>query len=144
MINLQRSFGLLTAVFVAAVLAGCGGRGSTSPGYGALPGASQAGGKVAPDKCSHQHGVSVRPCRVTLTASQPTATVTAKGPSSGKFTVRDNRCKKNDIATISDQGSNEYLVTAGKKKGGCQVSFTDKDSHGNIIGRATLSVTNKP
>ena len=127
---------------IAVLLAGCAGNTASSQASGAIPfPQSQAPLGITPDKCGHQHGVSVRPCQVTLDTSKPTATVTAKGPS-GTFVVRDSRCKSRNIATVAGVGST-YTVTAGTTAGSCVAKFVDKASNGHAIGTADLSITNK-
>ncbi len=133
------SFGALA---IAGLLAGCAG--STSPqASNALPSTTlqTQSGIHSDGKCGHNHGVSVRPCKVTLTTSNPTATVTAKGPSGGTFTVRDARCTTRGIASVSGGGST-YLVTAGLNSGSCEAKFIDKDTKGHKIGIAQLSISN--
>ncbi|MBV9720153.1 MAG: hypothetical protein JOZ77_12610 [Candidatus Eremiobacteraeota bacterium] len=131
----------LGALSIAAVLAGCGGSMSSPLSTTTLP-ATQSQ-VISPDKCGHQHGVSVRPCKVTLTVSKPAATVTAKGPSSGTtFVVRDTRCTARNIATVTGAGST-YTVTAGTTMGSCIAKFVDKDAKGHPIGTAQLSITNQ-
>jgi hypothetical protein len=134
----------IAAIAVVAVLAGCAGGSSAPAVSNAIPqGVSQpppAG--VSNGKCGHDHGVSVKPCKVTLTVANPTATVTTKGPSGGTFTVRDNRCSAKNIATVAGVG-NTYTVTAGTSTGTCGAKFIDKDVSGHVIGVAQLSITNQ-
>jgi hypothetical protein len=95
---------------------------------------------ITPDKCGHQKGASVRPCKVTLTSSDPEAAVTTKGPGSGTFIVRDTRCSSRNIATVTGSGDS-YTVTAGAIKGGCIAKFIFKQRK-TPIGTAQLSITN--
>lgn len=142
--NLKLLLGPIGALGVAAVLAACAGNTSSVPQSTSsipLSGAQQPMG-VTPDKCGHQHGVSVRPCHVLLTVTNPTATVTVKGPSGGTFVARDARCTKRDIATVAGAAST-YTVTAGTTSGSCVAKFVDKDTKGHPIGAAQLSITNK-
>jgi hypothetical protein len=135
----------ITAIAMAGMVTGCAGGGSAATTVsGAIPqGVSQMQPAVISDgKCGHNHGVSVKPCTVTLTVSKPTATVMTKGPSGGTFAVRDQRCSARNIATVTGIGSNTYSVTAGTSKGSCEAKFIDKDGH-NQIGIAQLSITNQ-
>lgn len=128
----------LAAVAVAGMLAGCAGAASAPP-------TAQLGGTsmdMAPATCKSDHGVSVKPCSIHLSASNPIESVTTKGPSGGKFTFNDTACKKDGIATISGSGT-KYQATWGDKSGSCTTLFTDKDKTGKTIGTAKLRITNK-
>jgi hypothetical protein len=134
------------AIAVAGVLAGCAGGSSVPPaGSSAVPqGVSQTQRTdiSTAAKCKSDHGVSVKPCTVTLTTSKPVVTVTTKGPTGGTFTVKDTKCSAKGIATVEGTG-NTYTVTAGLTKGKCKAVFTDKDTKGKKIGKATLDITNQ-
>jgi len=134
----------LAALAVAGMLAGCaGGASAPQTSSNALPFvASQMQPTDAPMTCKIDNGVSVKPCSIHLSASNPTQTVTTKGPKGGKFSYNDTKCKQQGIATISGSG-NSYLAIWGNKSGSCIAVFTDKDSSGRTIGTAKLSITNK-
>jgi hypothetical protein len=136
-----RSF---AALAVAGMLAGCAGSASApQTSSNALPFvASQMQPAGAPMICKIDHGVSVKPCSIHLSAANPTQTVTTKGPKGGKFSFNDTKCKQQGIATISGS-RNSYLAVWGNKSGSCTAVFTDKNSSGKTIGTANLSITNK-
>lgn len=126
----------LVTLAIAGMLAGCAG--------GAPPTASPAG--VASDViatiCKSDHGVSVKPCSIHLSSSNPVESVTTKGPAGGKFTFNDKVCVKDGIATVAGSG-NKYEAVWGNKSGSCTTLFTDKDKTGKTIGTAKLSITNQ-
>jgi hypothetical protein len=134
----------LTAIAVAGLLGGCAAAGSAPPTSSSMPlGVSRIqslASPIEPAKCKKDHGVSVTPCSVSLSASEPTATVTTKGPTGGVFSFNDKTCSAEGIATVSGSG-NSYLVTWGDESGSCKVTFTDKVG-GKKVGTAKLSVTN--
>jgi hypothetical protein len=143
MITFKSPFIAVGALTVSALLAGCGGSGATP--------VSNSGTAVAPqtqlvdasmNKCSSDNGVSVKPCRVTLTVSDPEQTVTTKGPKNGTFTLKDMRCTKKDVAEVAGSG-NTYTVTVGTATGMCIAKFVDRDSNSKKIGTAKLSITNQ-
>jgi hypothetical protein len=101
-----------------------------------------AGATLAPDSCAVDKGVSLHPCKVLLDNTDPEATITAKGPTGGKFSYNDKRCTKNSIAILSGSG-HTYMVTAGGNAGTCTALFTDKNHSGGTIGTAKLYITNK-
>jgi hypothetical protein len=129
-----RSF---AALAVAGMLAGCAGAASAPPtSSNALP------FMALPTTCKSDHGVSVKPCSIHLSGSNPVESVTTKGPTGGKFTFNDRACVNGGIATISGSG-NKYRATWGNKTGSCATLFTDKDKTGKTIGTAKLSITNQ-
>ncbi|MGC2404913.1 MAG: hypothetical protein WA431_00695 [Candidatus Cybelea sp.] len=138
----------LPALAIAGMLAGCAGGASAPPtSSNALPFMAQvqpAGASidVIPMTCKSDHGVSVKPCSIHLSGSNPVESVTTKGPTGRKFTFNDKVCAKDGIATISGSG-NTYQAVWGNKSGSCTTLFTDKAKTGKTIGTAKLSVTNK-
>ena len=134
----------LAAFAVAGMLVGCtGGASAPSTASNALPAmALQMQPAAAPLKCLSDHGVSVTPCSIHLSLSNPQQNVTTKGPKGGKFSYNDKLCAKGHIATISGSG-NTYTATWGDKTGSCTAVFTDKGTNGKTIGTAKLSITNK-
>ncbi|MGA8574262.1 MAG: hypothetical protein WB609_01065 [Candidatus Cybelea sp.] len=126
----------------AIVLAGCAGAGSPPPS-GAPVGfsdASPTGHSVLPSTC-RGHDVSVSPCKVTLTTSNPSQYVTVKAPSGSVISVKDDRCSGNMIATVTGTGST-WLVTAGTTAGQCDARFIANRANGRRIGHAVLEITN--
>ncbi len=138
------SFRPLAALAVTAMLAGCAG-GTSAPqmSSNALPFTTHmpSGVSILPAKCKSDNGVSVSPCSISLSLSNPEETVTTKGPKGGKFSFNDATCSKDGIATISGSG-NRYSAVWGSKSGSCTAVFTDK-STGKKIGTAKLSISNK-
>ena len=139
----------LAALAVAGMLAGCaGGASAPATSSNALPFMAShvqpAGASidVSPAKCKSDHGVSVKPCSIHLSASNPVESVTTKGPAGGTFTYDDKVCVNDGIATISGSG-NKYEAIWGNKTGSCTTVFTDKDKTGKKIGTAKLSITNQ-
>lgn len=130
----------IVSLAVAGLVAGCAGAGSAPPTSGSS--LLQARGVTFDMKCNKDHGVYLSPCAVTLTVSNPDATVTANGPSGGTFSFTDKKCSKKSIATVEGAGST-YDVAAGTVKGNCTAMFTDKDANGKTIGVAVLSIKNK-
>jgi hypothetical protein len=139
----------LATLAVAGILAGCaGGASAPQTSSNALPFAPSqmrvvGGAPIDPLACKIDHGVSVKPCSIHLSASNFKQTVTTKGPKGDKFTFNDKTCAKEDIATISGSG-NSYTALWGIKSGSCTAVFTDKSKAGKTIGTAKLSITNKP
>jgi hypothetical protein len=132
------------ALAVAGMLAGCAG-GASQTSSNALPfTASQMRVAGAPIDfaCKIDNGVSVKPCSIHLSPSNPEQYVTTKGPAGGKFTFNDATCKQKGIATISGSG-NRFLAFWGNKSGSCVAVFTDKTKSGKTIGTAALSITNR-
>jgi hypothetical protein len=140
----QCLFSLSTLAF-AGILAGCAGGAAPSGSSNGLPfSASQmqpVGANIFFDaKCKKDNGVSVKPCSVSLTVTDPTATVTVSAPKGDTIADKDKKCSKKDIATVAGSGDS-YVVTAGVKSGSCAVIFT-ASSGGKKIGTATLAVKN--
>jgi hypothetical protein len=125
----------LAALAAAAILAGCASGASVPP-------TSSNALDVTTATCKSDHGVSVKPCSIHLSGSNPVESVTTKGPAGGKFTYNDKVCVKDGIATISGSG-NKYQAVWGNKSGSCTTLFTDKTKSGKTIGTAKLSITNK-
>ena len=92
--------------------------GSATPSAGnALVSQQTMAGGVFLDgsKCKESKGIKIKPCSVTLTVSNPTATVTVKYPSGDTITDKDKKCTKKDIATV--EGANgTYDVTAATRR----------------------------
>lgn len=88
--------------------------------------------------CISSHGLGVSPCPVTLTASNPTQTVTVA--SSGGTVTEASNC--GGIATLTEQSSGQtWKVTAGSQPGQCVATFTTSGAGGSI--EATLPITNQ-
>lgn len=138
----------LAALAVAGILAGCaGGASAPTATSNALPPmashAQPAGSSmdVVPARCLSDHGVSVKPCSIHLSGSNPVESVTTKGPVGGKFTYNDKACVNGGIATISGSG-NKYQAVWGNTTGSCTTVFIDKDKAGKTIGKAKLHISN--
>jgi hypothetical protein len=147
--SVMSSLRSLATLAVAGMLAGCAGGASAPPtSSNALPFMAShvqlAGASidVIPARCRSDHGVSVNPCSIHLSGSNPVESVTTKGPQGGKFTFNDKACTNGGIATISGSG-NKYQAVWGSKTGSCTTVFTDKEKTGKTIGTAKLSITNK-
>ncbi len=137
----------LAAVAVAGMLAGCaGGASMPAASTNALSSmasrAPSSSASIQPAKCKSDHGVSVSPCSINLSLSNPDENVTTKGPKGGTFSFNDKACVKDGIATITGSG-NTFNADWGSKSGSCTAVFTDKNSKGGKIGTAKLSITNK-
>jgi hypothetical protein len=134
----------LAALAIAGLLAACAGAGSappTSPGGPMSVSPMQPlANLIDPAACKKDHGVSLKPCSLSLSGSKPTATVTAMGPTGSVFTFNDKACSMKGIATVS-KDRKKYLADWGFKSGSCTVLFTDKVK-GKTIGTATLSIKN--
>lgn len=141
-----RFIGLVTKVAIAGLLAGCAGAGSAASN--AVPVVSSQLTARAPiaDKrmrCPKDDGVSVRPCHVTLTASETSAVVRTRGPGGGVFVVKDTHCASKDIVTVTPLGHHRWTIAAGTSGGLCAVKFIEKDINGKSIGAAILAVNNE-
>jgi len=135
--NSSKALQSLAALAVAGVLAGCASA-PQSP-TSVLPGMAQAA--AVPMTCKSNHGVSVKPCSIHLSLSNPQESVTTKGPM-GTFSFNDAACKSNHIATITGSG-HLFRATWGTSSGSCTAVFTDKTKAGKIIGRADLHISNR-
>jgi hypothetical protein len=140
-----RFIGMVITLALAGSLAGCAGAGA--PASNAVPVASSQLTARAPIadrrmKCPKDNGVSARPCKVTLTASETSAMVKTEGPKGGIFVVRDAHCASKDIVTVMGSG-HKWTITAGTSGGLCAVSFIEKDINGKKIGAATVGVDNE-
>jgi hypothetical protein len=142
MIAMTKSLRPVAAVGIIAMLAACAGAGSPPTAGGLSSGMSPMGNFFSPDKCKKDHGVGVSPCKVTLTTSNPTQTVTVSSPSGSTIKLKDKHCSKKDIATVEGTGST-WDATAGTTMGMCLAVFTAKSAKGKKIGTATLTITNK-
>jgi hypothetical protein len=134
----------IAALAVAGVLAGCAGNvAAPSTSSNVLPGmALQMQPAGAPLACLSDHGVSVKPCSIHLSISNPQQRVTTRGPKGGKFSFNDKACVRGGIATISGSG-HSYTATWGNTSGSCTAVFTDKHPNGKTIGTAKLKITNR-
>lgn len=132
----------LAALAVAGLLAGCSSAGSVPPGSSsaAINASQMAPFAIGADVCKKDHGVSVTPCSLNLSASIPRATVKTTGPNGSVFTFNGKMCSTNHIATVTGSGG-KYIATWGTKSGACSVVFTAK-LKGKTIGTATLSIHN--
>lgn len=138
---MKHPFGVLGLLAATAILSACaGGPSASAVPYGASA-SNISQSRILPDKCAHNHGVYVRPCRVTLTVSNPTAKVTANGPSGTTFVVRDTRCASRNIATVAGVG-NTYTVTAGTSSGTCQAKFIGKNNK-QTVGTVEVFIQNQ-
>lgn len=137
----------LVALAIAGTLAACAG-GAPPTSSNALPFAAShaepagVSTDVIATICKSDHGVSVKPCSIHLSFSNPEQTVTTKGPAGGKFTFNDKVCRSDGIATVSGS-KNKYTAVWGSKSGSCTTLFTDKAKNGKTIGTAKLSITNR-
>lgn len=138
----------VAALAVAGMLAGCAGGASAPPASSnALPAMAshvQPAGTsidVVPATCVSDHGVSVKPCSIHLSGSNPEESVVTKGPLGGKFTYNDKACVKDGIATVSGS-RDKYQAVWGNTTGSCTTVFTDKDKAGKTIGTAKLHISN--
>jgi hypothetical protein len=140
------SFRSLAAIAVAGMLAGCAGGASmpaaSTNALSSMASRASSSASIQPAKCKSDHGVSVSPCSINLSLSNPDENVTTKGPAGGTFSFNDATCVKDEIATISGSG-NSYNADWGSKSGSCTAVFTDKNSKGKKIGTAKLKITNK-
>jgi hypothetical protein len=135
MTGVERFLLPISILVVAGALVGCG---TSLPS--ATSQAQPAGAPIA-DKCLSDKGVSVKPCSVELTAKKPSASVTAKGPKGGAFSVNDPGCTTRGVATVSGSG-NAYTISAGTKQGQCIATFVDYGQGSKRIGAAKLIILN--
>lgn len=112
------------AAALAFALAGCGGAQSQIPMQGSTQSALSRGGSIEPDACKSQGGVRAMPCRVQLTASNPSITVTLRTPqgSKGSIVEHDTCGGASGIASITGSGDT-WQVTAGAVQGNCKARF---------------------
>jgi hypothetical protein len=133
----------ITLLGVAAMLGGCAGSqsGVTPQTSAQVP--LQARSPIMPDKnCTFQGHIKVKPCSVTLTVSQPTATVATKTNKHNTVTESDDCGGPSGIATVTQGTGDTWIVTAGATTGSCTATFTATNKHGKVKGTATLSITN--
>jgi hypothetical protein len=129
------------AVFAATgILAACASAPQSSSN--ALPPAMPQQPAGLPLVCKSDHGVSVKPCSISLSLSNPQEAVTTKGPTGGSFSFNDAACKKNHIATIAGSG-HSFRATWGSSSGSCTAVFTEKTKAGKTIGTASLHISNR-
>ena len=140
----------LLALVAAGILAGCAGGSTTSVPAGGSSlqshsstlgaGQTSAMGEINDGKCKTSGDVTVSPCPVVLTVSNPSVTVTVTAGSGDTITEKDNCTKKKNIATV--EGTNgTYQVTAGDAAGSCQAKFTAKNGK-TKTGSGTLPIKN--
>lgn len=144
---LLRSIFSATAVTGAlCFLAACGGSQSQMTPLGL----SQSNGSAASHSFADakqscppsKGGVSVAPCRVQLTASNPgPVALTVSTPNGSKGTIKEHDlCGALGIAIVSGSG-NSWSVTAGSNAGTCRVSFAYRNN-GMKVGWARAVITN--
>ena len=97
--NSTKALRPIAAFAVAVILAGCASALQSSSN--ALPVMVQQA--ETPMTCKSDHGVSVKPCSINLSLSNPQESVTTKGPT-GTFRFNDATCKNKHIATIAGSG----------------------------------------
>jgi hypothetical protein len=88
------------------------------------------------------HKVTVTPCTVDLTVSNPgpdSVVVTSK---KGTITEMDNCGGASGIATVTQGTGDNWTVTAGATTGSCTATFSYKNEKGKVKGSADLSITN--
>lgn len=94
--------------------------------------------------CLGHGGVKVTPCQVTFTSSNPgPVTITVTTPGGGTLALSQKSCSVSGVASITSQGSGQYLVTAGSSTGVCYGHFRYYDSQGKRVGHAAVTVTNQ-
>lgn len=135
-------FASIAVLGVAAMLGGCAGSQSGVP-QASTQVPAQARSPIMPDKnCTYQGHIKVKPCSVTLTVSNPTATVSTKTNKHNTVTESDNCGGATGIATVTQGTGDTWIVTAGATTGSCTATFTATNKHGKTKGTATLSITN--
>lgn len=135
--NHTKAIHSIAALAVAGVLAGC----ASAPQSPSSPLPSMAQAAAVPMTCKSNHGVSVKPCSINLSLSNPQESVTTKGPM-GTFGFNDATCKSKHIATIVGSG-HAFRATWGTSSGSCTAVFTDKTKGGKTIGTADLHINNR-
>jgi hypothetical protein len=136
-------FAAIALLSAAAIVAGCSGSqpGMTPQTSTQMP--SQARVPVLPDSsCTRQGKAKVKPCSVTLTTSNPTATVTVTAPKKDTVSEMDNCGGPTGFATVTQEEGSSWVVTAGATTGSCTATFTSTNKHGKANGSAELSITN--
>lgn len=93
-------------------------------------------------KCSRDGSVKVKPCSVSLSASNPSTTVTVKAPKQDTVTESDNCGGETGVATVTQGPGTTWAVTAGTSSGSCTATFTGTNKHGKANGSAVLAITN--
>ena len=95
------------------------------------------------DGCKAHGGVRADPCVLTFTASNPGPfVVTIRTPQGNGSFVETDTCASRGIATVTAQGSDQFLVSAGPYAGTCVAHFKWYNSQGKKIGFAHLRITN--
>lgn len=133
---------LVSLAFAAAMVAGC-----SSGSQSQLPLGSSAtvqSPMMGADACTSKGGVRVTPCKVILTASQPgpdTVTLTTPHGSKGSVVEHDDCGGASGIATVTEQTTDAYTVTAGAQVGNCKAKF-NYFNNGRRVGWAELKIEN--
>jgi hypothetical protein len=133
---------LVSLAFAAAILAGC-----SSGSQNQLPLGSSAVAQsvmVGASACLSKGGVRVTPCKVVLTASQPGPdTVTLKTPhgSKGSVVEHDTCGGASGKATITQESTDTWEVTAGAEAGDCHAKF-NYFNNDKRVGWAELHIEN--
>lgn len=133
-----------TVGIAATLLIGCGLHPSGAPGDSVAQVVRIGNNSLAvTDRtCKSKGGVSVTPCTVTLTASKPSAHVSAAGPGIGTFKAKTEHCSRRGIATVVPESNDTFLVTAGIADGTCQTIFSYRNAKHRRVGQATLYIAN--
>lgn len=126
------------------LLAGCAGGTASSPG-GSLPAGSAALGGLLPQDnrgCQNDGGISVSPCFVKFTASNPGPVQVVVRQNSGGGGSRDrirerDDCASGNIATIVRDSRGHYTVTAGSVTGSCNAQFDSTGDRNNDGGQGS-------
>jgi hypothetical protein len=133
---------LVSLAFAAAIMAGC-----SSGSQNQLPLGSSAtvqSPMMSADSCTFKGGVRVNPCKVVLTASQPgpdTVTLTTPHGSKGSIDEHDNCGGASGHATVTQQTTDTWVVTAGALAGDCHAKF-NYFNNGRRVGWAELKIEN--
>jgi hypothetical protein len=134
---------LVSLGFAAAILAGCSGSQNQLPlGSSAAVQSPMIG--MDAGSCPSKGGVKVTPCKVVLTASQPGPdTVTLQTPHGSKSSVveHDTCGGASGIATVTEQSTDTWIVTAGATAGDCKAKF-NYFNNGKRVGWAELKIEN--
>jgi hypothetical protein len=140
----------------AGLLAACSGAGSPPSSGGSPLGASGAAPMAHPfsndlydvgsnddvsDAACTSNNVTVKPCPVKLSASNPSQTLTVTGPKGSTISVVDKKCSDDDIAEVEGTGST-WDATAGTTAGKCSATFDAKNSKGHLVGDAKVPIKN--
>ena len=114
-----------------------------SPAAAPSPSVSPQPDSSLRDDACDTGGLRATPCKIDFTPANPGAaavTVTTSGAAKGRFAAQDD-CTKSGVAAISQQASDQWLVTAGLKRGTCTVRF-DSSTTGSDAGQTVLRIKN--